>query len=92
MNANDILPGRCYEAKKPLPIGFPSQLFNDRQVRWVNSFRTEVQYDSPTVADGRRLPVVSMARFLKWAGRDVTSIMPKSAWRKWQVSEKEERK
>lgn len=79
----DIMPGRCYEAKRPARIGYPPR-YNDRQVKWVSSRLTEVQYDSPTVAVGRRYPIVSMAKFLKWAGRDVTAIMPKGEWRGWR--------
>jgi len=77
----DILPGRCFEAKRPSKIGF-ERLLNDRQVTWVNSTRTEVQYDSITVKNGRRLPIVSMDTFLKWAKRDVSELMPKGDWRK----------
>src|SRR6266849_4756633 len=69
--ADDIKPGRCYEAKRPVVVGYYREL-NDRQVKWVNSFRTQVQYDSPTVSDGRSYPIISMEKFLKWAGRDVT--------------------
>ena len=83
LTVKDILPGRCYEAKRPARIGYPP-LYNDRQVKWVSSLRTEVQYDSPTVADGRHYPKVSMEKFLKWAGRNVTAIMPKGEWRAWR--------
>lgn len=84
LTAKDILPGRCYEAKRPAPSGFIPQLCNDRQVKWVSPTSDYVQYDSPTVRYGRRYPKVSMEKFLTWAGRDVTSLMPKGKWRDWK--------
>lgn len=39
-----------------------------------------VQYDSPTVGRGRRYPTIPASKFLKWAGSDVTSKMPKGEW------------
>lgn len=86
LTVKDIMPGRCYEAKRPARIGWPP-LYNDRQVKWVSSLRAEVQYDSPAVADGRHYPKVSMEKFLKWTGRDVTAIMPQGAWRRWRLNE-----
>jgi hypothetical protein len=79
LTADDIKPGRCYEAKKPMTVGFYREL-NDRQVKWVDPLR--VQYDSPTVRDGQGYPIISMEKFLKWAGRDVTELMPDCDWRR----------
>lgn len=82
--AVDIMPRRVYEAKRPAAAsGFPP-LYNDRQVQWVSSDRTLVQYDSPTIRDGRRYPTTTMEKFLKWAGQDVTNIMPDGEWRSWK--------
>jgi len=78
LTVKDIMPGRCFEAKRPARIGYPS-FYNDRQVKWVNSTRTLVQYNSPTVT-----AIVIMEKFLKWAGRDVTALMPKGEWRAWR--------
>ncbi|MEY2653412.1 MAG: hypothetical protein RLZZ524_439, partial [Pseudomonadota bacterium] len=52
------------------------------QVLWVDVFRSQVQYDSPTVRNGRRQPKVTMAQFLRWAKEDVTNLMPPGDWRK----------
>ena len=81
LKVEHILPGRCYEAKKPEK--HHSGFWNDRQVRWVNSDRTKVQYDGPTVANGRHFPTIEMDKFLKWVGRDVTALMPDGEWRPW---------
>lgn len=80
LTANDIQVRHCYEAKR---IAFVSgaNLANDRQVIYINQSRTEVQYDSPTVKDGANYPVVPMEKFVKWARRDVTDLMPKGDWR-----------
>lgn len=80
LTVTDIWPGRTYEAKRPAGVEW---MYNDRQVKWVSCARDQVQYDSPSVAMGRRLPTVSMEKFLKWTGRDVTAIMPKGEWREW---------
>lgn len=77
MTADDIKANHVYEAKRPARSGsIFAEVFNDRQVLWINQSRTEVQYDSPTLRAGRHYPHVSMEKFLKWAGRDVTDEMP----------------
>lgn len=82
LTAADILTGHIYEAKRPACAS--AFLFNDRQVTWVSADRSLVQYDSPTVPDGRRYPKVTMEKFLKWARRDVTTLMPPNGWRVWK--------
>lgn len=42
----------------------------------------QVQYDSPSLKPGKKYPTVTLAKFLKWAGKDITDIMPKGEWRK----------
>lgn len=39
-----------------------------------------VQYDSPTVGPGKKYPITTASKFLKWAEKNVTEIMPKGAW------------
>ncbi len=77
----DIVVGRFYQAKRP--SASPGLLVNDRQVRWISSDRSLVQYDSPSLPDGRHYPKVTMEAFLKWAALDVTELMPKDSWRSW---------
>lgn len=86
LTAKDIQVGRCYEARRHRRYArLFADVWNDRQVLWINPLRTQVQYDSPTVADGRHYPRVSMEAFLKWAGRDVTELMPPKDWRPWKA-------
>jgi hypothetical protein len=80
LTAADIKVGRTYEAKR-IALVSSENLANDRQVLYVNLHMTEVQYDSPTVRGGAAYPVLSMEKFLKWARRDVTNLMPKGDWR-----------
>jgi hypothetical protein len=80
LTEKDIQVGRCYEAKRIAFVG-GANLANDRQAIHINPSRTEVQYDSPTVKDGANYPVVSMEKFVAWARRDVTDLMPKGDWR-----------
>lgn len=78
----DVLPlivGHVYEAKRPTVIGVFDRLINDRQIKWVGLL--EVQYDSPSVPNGRRYPKVSHEAFRKWAARDITDQMPDNEWR-----------
>jgi len=42
-----------------------------------------VQYDSPTVKNGKHYPTMPMEKFLAWVGADVTDIMPSGDWRDW---------
>lgn len=62
--------GKCYRAKRPLKA--PDGGYNDRQVIFINAFRTEVQYNGPAVPIGRNYPCVPMSKFQKWAGKEIT--------------------
>lgn len=81
LQASDIQIGRVYSAKRSSALGFFEPLLNDRAVRWIDSGRTLVQYDGPSVAQGRKYPVVTMEKFLSWARADVTDLCPKGRWR-----------
>ncbi len=75
----ELIVGHVYEAKRRKSVGLFEPLMNDRQIRWVGV--NQVQYDSPTVAPGRKYPTVSKEAFLKWAARDITKEMPPGEWR-----------
>ena len=81
----DIVRGHVYRAKRPKPVGF-SEVFDDRQVLYVTD--TKVQYDSPTVRDGRKYPTIDHAKFTKWVGEDVTEGYP-DGWAQWPVRVKQ---
>lgn len=72
----EIIVGHTYESKRPRVNG---GLANDRMIVWANA--EFVQYDSPTVRFGQKLPKIRKDEFIEWAGRDVTDIMPKGEWR-----------
>lgn len=75
-----LIVGHTYVAKRPARVGtIDDPLWNDRQIVWVGM--CEVQYDSPSVAFGRRLPKVSHDQFRRWAACDITSEMPQGEWR-----------
>lgn len=77
----DIKVGHVYSAKRPSAVGFPP-LMNDRQVVFIGQAGKRLQYDSPTVAIGRRLPWISIEDFLSWVHSDITEFMPVSRdWR-----------
>lgn len=76
----EIKVGRAYRAKKPRPAGHFPFYYNDRQVMWIDSLGTTVQYDSPAVRNGRHFPKMDMAKFKEWAGEDVTDKLPKGGW------------
>ena len=75
----ELIVGHVYEAKRPKSVGVFEPLMNDRQIRWIGF--DQVQYDSPTVAPGRKYPIVSKEAFLKWVARDITQEMPPGKWR-----------
>jgi len=81
LSHTDILVGHTYQAKTP--AGCLDGYTNDRMVCWISPDKSEVQYDSPSVANGRRLPKVKMDAFLRFARVDVTALMPKGSWRRF---------
>ena len=75
----ELIRNHFYSAKRRQYIGLCDML-NDRQILHIGL--DSVQYDSPTVRDGRHFPTVTKERFLRWAMDDVTDKMPKDGgWR-----------
>lgn len=72
-----LVVGRVYRAKKPKGCSFPP-LCDDRQIKWIGG--DQVQYDSPSVQNGRRYPTISRDKFLAWVDRDVTDELPDGEW------------
>lgn len=64
LTAEDIQVGATYRGRRFQQFMLSN---NDRQVMWISSDRSEVQYDSATVALGRKLPRTTMEKFLRWA-------------------------
>lgn len=75
----ELIVNHTYEAKRPKTVGLIDPLVDDRMIVWIGML--EVQYDSPSVRFGQRLPKVSKEAFLRWAKRDITDEMPKGEWR-----------
>jgi len=46
-----------------------------------------VQYDSPTVKLGKKRPIIPAEKFLKWADKDITDLMPANL--DWRCEEKQ---
>ena len=87
LTKDDLRVGHVYFAKSPKEHGFPP-LLGDRQILWIGliydnkeGFVDGLQYDSPSVREGRHYPKISITKFLKWAEADVTDKMPKGEWR-----------
>jgi hypothetical protein len=70
MEAKEIVVGNYYRAKKPKKL-FDGG-YDDRRILYISQGQREVQYDSPTVGNGRRYPTITMERFLKWVGKQIT--------------------
>lgn len=81
LTVDDLVVGNVYSAKRRKSVGFVEPLINDRQIVYINRLTKKVQYDSPTVKFGRKLPFVDIEKFLNWADKDVTAEMPKGEWR-----------
>lgn len=62
----DLEIGATYRAKRFRESPFGG-VTNDRTILWMNSERTEVQYDSPALPMGRHYPTVAADAFLRWA-------------------------
>lgn len=82
LTAADLKVNHCYSAKRPQEAGLFDDRLNDRQILYINLLDRVVQYDSPTVRNGRQYPKTSIESFLKWAAADVTTQMPKGEWRR----------
>lgn len=80
VTAEDLVEGRVYRAKKPGVVR--GGYVNDRVI--IRTLGPQVQYDGPAVAIGRRYPIVSVEKFLEWAGKDVTDEMPEGRWKDWR--------
>ena len=80
MNKEDLKLNRVYCSKRPKKVGVYQDLYDDRQVFYLSE--TLVQYDSPTVRNGRKYPFTTIEKFLKWADKDVTDECPDHEWRK----------
>lgn len=70
LTADDIQVNKTYRGKNPAAAGYDRAL-NDRTVLYISRSRTEVQYDSSAVGDGKEYPTVPMEKFLKWASHEV---------------------
>lgn len=81
LTKDDLQVGHVYSAKKPQAVGLFDPLINDRQILHMNAFG-EIQYDSPTVRNGRHYPKTTVDKFLRWAKEYITDQMPKGEWRK----------
>ena len=78
----ELIKNHVYSAKRKQYIGLCDML-NDRQILHVGLY--SIQYDSPTIRDGRHYPTVLKDQFLKWAKNDVTDQMPTDGrWREKQ--------
>ena len=67
LKASDIIVGHTYYAKHPKNMIFGN---DDRYVlglTWNREEGMKVEYDSSTVKDGQRHPVITMGAFLRWA-------------------------
>lgn len=69
LEASEIEVGGRYRAKRFRDAGLG--VTNDREVLWVSPDRRSVQYDSDSVARGRRYPTVAMVDFLVWVSHRV---------------------
>ena len=83
LTKDDLQVGHFYSAKRPKEYGFPP-LLGDRQILWMGvvfdnkeGYVKGLQYDSPSVRNGRHYPITSVTKFLQWAEADITETMTK---------------
>lgn len=78
----DLKIGHVYSGKRRARTGpFMAPVWNDRQIKWIDSLGLQLQYDGPAVANGRHYPKIDVDAFLKWASHDVTDQCPEGDWR-----------
>jgi len=76
----DLITGHVYRAKKPVRCGFND--VNDRMILHIGL--VSVQYDSPSVKNGKHYPSIPIDKFQAWAGEDVTEGYPDGDWAGWR--------
>ena len=69
LNAEDIQSGRLYRGKRRRQNILGD--YDDRVVIHVSHSRTQVQYDSRFIQNGRQYPMTSMDSFLRWVKEEV---------------------
>ena len=62
--------GKYYRAKKPKKCTDGG--YNDRRIIWISMDWRAIQYDSPTVGNGRHYPTIPIEKFQLWAGKEIT--------------------
>ena len=70
MDVTELVSGHFYRAKKPKRVSDGG--YDDRRVLWISEDRSKIQYDSPTIGQGRHYPTIPTERFLKWVGKEIT--------------------
>lgn len=80
----ELIVNHVYRAKKPGPTSSGS--VNDRMI--IHMGPTTVQYDSPTVKNGKHYPSIPREQFEAWAGEDVTEGYPDGDWMGWYAYQK----
>lgn len=76
----ELIVGNTYRGKRP---AHSCGHVNDQQILWISACKTLVQYDSPSVRAGCRYPQVTVGKFLKWAGEDITDTCGRD-WEYWE--------
>lgn len=78
LKLEDLKVGQWYRAKNPREVGmlFNREL-NDRKILYI-SFFGEIQYDGPAVKQGAKYPKITVEKFLKWVGHELTTEQMKS--------------
>jgi len=80
--------GQIWRAKTPRNV---AGLVNDRVIRYVGMYN--VQYDGPSVANGRKYPLMKFEDFEKWAGRLLDpSELPPGTWAEWDFKNSKKNK
>ncbi len=74
----ELIQGHVYRGKKTRPVGIINTVYDDRSI--LRDLGPKIQYDSPSLANGRRYPVVTREKFLQWALKDVTEEAPPGDW------------
>lgn len=70
MEAKELKVGGFYRAKKPRKVIDGG--YDDRRILWISQDGFRIQYDSPTISNGRHYPTIPTERFLKWVGKEIT--------------------
>lgn len=73
-----LISGHVYRGKKVRVTGFINPVYDDRSIMYLD--QDVVQFDHPSLRNGKHYSKTTRERFIAWAARDATDQCPPGEW------------